>query len=50
MLALEGIGASLRAAALLTRGLASRRARRMEEAASWHGQALALSRELRDRR
>ncbi len=45
-----GIDASLRAAALLTRGQTSRQARRMEEATMWLEQALVLSREVRDRR
>ena len=50
VLALDGIAASLRAAALLTQALASWRAGRMEEAGTWLEQALALSREMRDRR
>ena len=50
VLALDGIDASLRAAALLTRALASWRAGRMKEAEAWLTQALALASELRDRR
>jgi predicted ATPase/class 3 adenylate cyclase/Tfp pilus assembly protein PilF len=50
VLALDGIDASLRAAALVTRALALWRVGRMEEAGTGLAQALALYRELRDRR
>ena len=49
VLALNGIDAPLRAAALVTRAAASRRAGHMDEAGTWLAQALALSRETNDR-
>jgi predicted ATPase/class 3 adenylate cyclase/Tfp pilus assembly protein PilF len=50
VLAIDGIAASLRAAALVTRALASWRAGQTEEAGTWLEQALTLARETRDRR
>ena len=50
VLALDGIAASLCAAALLVRARASWRAGHMEEARTWFAQALALARETDDRR
>jgi predicted ATPase/class 3 adenylate cyclase/Tfp pilus assembly protein PilF len=50
VLALDGIDASPRAAALVTRALALWRVGHMEEAGTGLAQALALYRELRDRR
>ena len=50
VLAIEGIDASLRAAALAARAAASWRSGRMEEAATWFAQALAVAGELGDRR
>ena len=50
LLALNGIDASQRAAALLTRATSLRRAGRMEEAGTGFAHALALSREMRDGR
>ena len=50
VIALNGIAASLRALAWVTRARASWRAGRVTEAASWFGQAFAIARELDDHR